>query len=385
MRVLYLSQGRKAEDHPGYHDAMQRLSREGVTSFYHNLPYIGFAEEHGFDALWAEIIRQARAYEVDSVYFQYFHRKANESPLRCIEALRALPSRPTIAVSCGDAYSANWMWPHFPESFKICALLSDIVFSTHMGRTADLMIKWGAKNIVLLPHALCQIRFQAHANLVIEADKEFDVVWVGSRRVPKPNVWNRVFWNGRRRVSVVSALSKRYGARFGLFGHQWDGWPSWQGPVPFCEQQNTFRRGRLVVDALPDPFGDHYYASDRPFFELASGTPVILFEKPGLDRLFKRGVHAHFVSTVDGLLNTCDRLSAIDPQVLQTQAAQAAAWIAARHTQYERMKFAMETVKLFRGAKIHNRKAAAPCPPYFLPEVDLEREMQYAVRGWVGE
>jgi hypothetical protein len=49
------------------------------------------------------------------------------------------------------------------------------------------------------------------------------------------------------------------------------------------------------------------------------------------------------------------------------------------------MKLAMETVKLFRGAKIHNRKAAAPCPPYFLPEVDLEREMQYAVRGWVGE
>lgn len=385
MRILFLSQGRKPEDHPGYHAAMVRLLSERTVSFYHNLPYIGFSEQYGFDALWDEVFRQAKEHEADVVYFQYFHRKANDDPSGCIARLRALPWSPTIAVSCGDAFSSNWMWPHFPDSLKACTAHSDLTFSTQMGRCGDLMIQWGAKNIVLLPHALCQVRFSAEicANQT-DRKEPFDLVWVGSKRRQKPNVWNRIFWNGRKRAKIVKLFTKRYGSRFGLFGHRWEGNPSWQGYVPFAEQQDAFRQGRIFVDAIPDPFGEMYYTSDRPFFALASGVPVVLFEKPGLDRIFRRNEHAYYVKDEAGLIATCDQLLEADPSDLHKKAAETAAYIGAKHTQYHRMQFVVETVRQYRIAKAEKRKAAVPHLPFLLPEVCQREEAKLAVRNWVG-
>lgn len=384
MRLLFLSQGRKIEDHPGYDEGLRRLLNEGVLSHYQNLPYIGFAEQHGYEALWAEIIRQARGCEANAVYFQYFHRKANPNPARCIEALRKLPQSPVIVTSCGDAFSSNWMWPHFPESFKICARMSDLTFSTQMGRTADKMLAWGIRNIVLLPHALCQVRFKVYQEEAEMISKDFDVVWVGSRARRKPNIWNKVFWNGRNRARLVHLLSAKYGTRFGLFGYNWEGNPSWQGAIPFNEQQAAFRRGRVIVDAISDPFGDRYYTSDRPFFALASGVPVILFDKTGLDRLFKPGEHAYYARNADDLLTVCTRILESDPEELRLKALATAKLINERHTQYHRMKFAMEQIQRCQTAKAVKKPAQVPELPYFLPDVDVSCEIKEAVRGWIG-
>lgn len=47
-----------------------------------------------------------------------------------------------------------------------------------------------------------------------------------------------------------------------------------------------------------------------------------------------------------------------------------------RHSQYHRMKFKLDTVKRF----IDNDKKLDVKFPFFLPEVDLNEEMKYAVR-----
>ena len=52
MRLLLLMQGNRVEDHPGVDDAFRRLLKEGVLKAYDVIPYYGFAEQHGWEALW---------------------------------------------------------------------------------------------------------------------------------------------------------------------------------------------------------------------------------------------------------------------------------------------------------------------------------------------
>lgn len=49
----------------------------------------------------------------------------------------------------------------YPDSFKQISQLADITFSTQMGKAADKMSKCGAKNIILSPLGMCQVRFKA--------------------------------------------------------------------------------------------------------------------------------------------------------------------------------------------------------------------------------
>ena len=49
MNLLYLSQGYKISDHPGYHDACLKLHNEGFIDEYLNIPFYGYAQEHGWE------------------------------------------------------------------------------------------------------------------------------------------------------------------------------------------------------------------------------------------------------------------------------------------------------------------------------------------------
>jgi len=48
MNLLYLSQGYKISDHPGYHDACLKLHNEGFIDEYLNIPFYGYAQEHAW-------------------------------------------------------------------------------------------------------------------------------------------------------------------------------------------------------------------------------------------------------------------------------------------------------------------------------------------------
>jgi hypothetical protein len=268
------------------------------------------------------------------------------------------------------------MKPDYPIEFKECSRYADITFSTQMGKAADKMARWGAKKIVYTPNSMCPLRFKAHHICPKTHRFDFDVVFVGSRN--RGRFFNPLSMNSyaaRKRERLVRALSMHFGERFGLFGNNWDGDFLNQGPTPFNDQQKTFQRGRIVVGGNPYSHSD-YYSSNRVFFEISSGIPTVELAVPRLGRVLRDQDHCYFCQSIDGIIETCDRLLKCDPVELYAKAARAADYIAERHTQYHRMKFKIETAMRYRS----NGNRLAVDFPFFLPEVDLAAEAKFAMR-----
>ena len=99
MKLLFLSQGHKTSDHPGYHDALIKLKDEGFISDFLNLPFFGYAKEHGWDGFYNEVFRLCREENFDAVFFQYFHSRNIQNPEKCVENLRNLNNPPIIITS----------------------------------------------------------------------------------------------------------------------------------------------------------------------------------------------------------------------------------------------------------------------------------------------
>jgi len=284
-----------------------------------------------------------------------------------------LPNRPIIITSSGDGFSDNWMMPDYPEDFKDASRLADITSSTQMGKAADKMIKWGANNIVFTPNSICQVRFKSNKIDLSNHKYDFDVVFVGSKNFSK-NPLSRNWIEVRKRKKIVELLRKKYSDKLGLFGNKWGNEIS-QGFIHFDKQQEAFKRGRIVVGANPYSHSD-YYSSNRVFLEISSGIPIVELSVPRLDKVIRDNDHLYFAETIDDVINKVDALLKMDRDELYRKAANAAQYIEEKHTQYHRMKFKIDTVKRY----IANGNQLDVKFPFFLPEVDLEQEMKYAIR-----
>lgn len=376
MKLLFVSQGRTTVDHPGWKASLRRLQTEGVIETWVDLPWIGYGETHGWKGLYNHIVHLCEENKFDVVYFHYFHKYGVPSPAECIRALRLLKPRPIIVVSCGDGFNVHIYEPfHYPRNFRISATMADLVFSTQMGQAADAMQRWGAKNVVLTPNSLCPVRFKSYQTDPVKHRFDFDVVMIGSRNAMGRNP---LFWHitaPRVRRKIAEALTRRFGKRLGLFGHHWDGFVSAQGPCSFDTQQETFRRGRIIVGGNPYSYCD-YYSSNRLFFEVASGIPTVELRVPHLDKIFRDGDQVYFADSVDDIVAKCEWLLKQDPVELYDKASRAAAEVAEKHTQYHRMKFMLDVIRHYRDAgSIKGIEM-----PYFLPEGNMKEESQYAMR-----
>ena len=371
--MLFLSQGKRVSDHPGWHDALVKLKSEREISDFENIPYFGYAEKYGWDAFYNMVVKKCESECFDVVYFHYFHKHGKPSPRLCIERLRQINNRPIILTSSGDGFSDNWMQPDYPEDFKEATRLADITFSTQMGKAADKMMKWGAKNVVYTPNSMCQVRFSAQEVYPEKHQFDFDVVFVGSKNSNRINPISKFWWAAIEREKLIRKLTQYFGKRFGLFGNGWK-YSSAQGPTPFEKQQETFRRGRIVVGGNPFSYSD-YYSSNRVFFEISSGVPTVELSVPRLNKVLKDNDHVYFTNNISDLIKKVDNLLELDPTDLYTKAAKAAKYIESNHTQYHRMKFKIDTAKRF---KANNYKLDVKFP-FFLPEVNLEEEKKYAI------
>ena len=107
----------------------------------------------------------------------------------------------------------------------------------------------------------------------------------------------------------------------------------------------------------------------------APGTAL----REGLDNVLRDGDQIYFADDVDSIVSKCEELLKQDPITLYAKAARAAKEIVERHTQYHRMKFKLDTVRRYRA----NGNQLDVRFPFFLPEVDLNDEIKYAVRSTV--
>lgn len=379
MKVLFLSQGKEISTHPGFHDAFNKLKAEGGISFFQNIPFYGYAEKYGWDAFFNHVVELCLKENFDIVYFHFFHGTTIPSPVKCIEKIRMANPEVVILTSSGDAFANSSIFSFnsfdYPLSLIEVSRCADITFSTQMGKAADLMMEWGARNIVLSPLSMCQYRFKA-SNVNFKKHKfDFDVVFVGSKNSGR-NFFRKYFYYAKIRERLIKALNKQFGQRFGLFGRNWDKVLPNQGACNFDEQQKHFRLGRLLVESQSFSTAD-YYTSNRVFIGIASGIPVVVPKALRLDKIFRDNEHVYFADDIDGVIDTCERLLKTDPEELYKKAARAAEYITERHTQYHRIKFKLDTAKRYLD---NNRKLDVRFP-FFLDEVDLKKEKKYAVRS----
>jgi hypothetical protein len=319
--------------------------------------------------------------QADAVFLQFFHG-AIPDPTAGIQRLKSLPSAPTLFTSLGDPYG-RWI-RRVPKSFRVASALADVSFLTSMGYIARQLRGWGSRNLVLMPHGCCQVRFLSQPSTEFH-QPEFDIVFVGSRvypRNPLSQFSYLYYLGGRKRVELVEAFTKRYGRRFGLFGKGWNGNPAWQGPVPYAEQHEAYLRSAVALGGMPYVYYD-YYTSDRPFIAIASGVPLVDWWVPGVDRILQPGRDWWLARSQEEMFRLCDQLLEMPSCERLRLGEKARERVLANHTQYHRCKEMVEIVRSIREARLSGRKAAQP-ELSFLSSPCVPGPAPDAIVGWEG-
>ena len=372
MRLLYLASDAEPGDEVGFHDGFARLVAEGTLTALESISFYPYAARHGWDALWRHVVERARAIEAEAIFLQNMLR-GQRSP-RALETLRELPSRPFLFGHSGDAFGRVWGCK-LPRAFGEVARHSDATFLCGMGRLARDVARRGARNIWLMPNGVCQQRFGAPQDPGEHAS-EFDVVFIGNRRRFR-NPFNR-YAAYPERDRVVTALWKRFGPRFGLFGDGWERWPCRRGPVPFHDQHRVYRRSRLGIGhaALIDI---DYYCSNRTYVGIASGVPYVERYVPRLETLLEDGRHCFMYRSADEAVSLCESLLAREPDELADLARRAATYVLDRHSDLARVRAMVSIVGRAREAREAGKAVPPPEYDFFLDSIQPGRERAFSV------
>ena len=378
MRLLVLYQASNAAaDHPGFFEAFDRLVSEGSLGAHVGIPFVGVAARKGWGGLWAEAEQIARSVEAEAVFLHFFHASMPD-PTRGILRLKNLPSRPTMFTSLGDPYG-HWT-NRIPKSFRVASALADVSFLTGMGSLARQLRGWGSRNLVLMPHGCCQVRFSSPANDG-QVRRQFDVAFIGSR-IRSRNALGYFHRVARKRVEFVEAVTKRYGRRFGLFGHGWEGNPVWQGPIPPHRQVEAYRRSAVALGGMPNAFYD-FYTSDRPFIAIASGVPFVDYWVKGVDCLLAPGRDWWLARTQEEMFGLCDQLLEMPNEERIRLGEAAREQVLTHHTQYHRCREMISIVKSIRDARLSGQKAPLP-KLEFLASSHAQAPFPESIVGWEG-
>ena len=379
MRLLFVVQGHNEQDQIGYTSAARQLLAEGaLTNLTFFFPFQDFAQRKSWEDTWKALIQAAKESEPTCIFFQFFNYHAGAIDT-FIKALESLPSKPLIMTSYGDPYSSNLLLPHPPSSFMRIARAADLNFQTTMGRCSDYLCRNAIRHIVFCPHGFCQKRFSPSPS-ELDTKRSFDISFVGSRNISK-NPLSTLFYTGRRRQALVSLLQKDFGTRFAVFGHGWEGFPSWQGPVPYANQIAAIRKSELFFGGYPGS-NELLYQSDRPWIALMSGVPLIDWRIPGLSWILRDGSDWHPVCSSSELINKIDVLLSQSRERLRQQALQTALLAKDRHSQYHRMRFMIRTASLLWTARDSHKTPPLPPFDFFLPDIDILKILPKILVGW---
>lgn len=379
--VLLLLQGTAPSDHPGIVDGYARLQRSGRVHHLDVMPVFGpNGVERGAE-FWDEVVERALGNAVTMVVFQYYHSNRLPDPRPAIAFLKTLLSSPFIVSTLGDAFMNGYLGrPNVPRSFLQVAESSDLVTLTSMGVLADHVARHTRAPIMLSPLGACQVRFGALTPVTDADAPEFDVVFIGSRNTPR-NPLRPYFHLGRHRQRLVAELTRRFGRRFAVFGHGWEGWSSNKGPIAFEDQARAARRGRVIVGGVPFSKA-RYYTSDRPFIQAVSGVPLADAAVPGVETLLRPGEH-WILAHERRLVEVVERVLEMGDEERSTMGRAAAEYVLSNHTQAHRVAGLLENVRRLRHAHLTGQRTS-PHLPFFLPSVDVESEQYFATRHWPG-
>jgi hypothetical protein len=380
MRLLALLQGMKPEDQIGYHDGFQRLITEGLLDIYHAMAYRIPRTTEDWKDFYEQAIQLVHNHNIDTILLQFFHGSNIASSAAFLQQLRKKNPASIVIATCGDPYGR--IFHRVPHSMLEAAHLADLTFFTGMGHMAQAAVKAGAKNVMLMPHGCCQVRFGAALAPDVKEVPEFDLIFIGSNNGGR-NPFTLLSRAGKQRYRMVQKLETRYGRKFALFGHNWGNSPSYQGIVPYNEQVSAIRRARLAIGGFPGA-NPPYYLSDRPFISMVSGVPFLDFRVPRVDRLFVTGRDWYLYDDIDSLIKLIDTMLDRDAATLTENAKSCRMTILARHTQYHRAKDMLEIAQRLRQHRQQGLKLAPQLPNCFHEDTILSEELPFAVLNWQG-
>lgn len=165
-----------------------------------------------------------------------------------------------------------------------------------------------------------------------------DVVFCGSN-------YGSIFPGTQQREEAVRALHLA-GIDVGVVGN---GWPKGYPIVGRCgvkEQHHVWRRAKVALNINNFNDVDGYY-SDRQLISMASGTPVVCFEIPGLKDEFVDGEHCLMYRDTDTLIRRVSSLLR-DDKLRQTIGRQGRQIVMREHTWNNRIAQALAIVEGLR-------------------------------------
>lgn len=388
MKILFLSQGGMVEEQIGFHEAFLAAKSRGEPVETRNVPYIGFAEKHGWDAFFREVLRINDEWKPDVVFFQFFHGGHLPSPRDCVGRLHAASNNPLVFGSQGDPFDAKFpgKWHRRPEmAMTELASCADAFFSTSMGALAGFFVRKGAKNVIFLPHAFLPTHFPDCGN-GWEKPKTCDVAMVGSLAFSRRRPIGTLI-NSHNRYRTAKRLFDKFGTSFKVYGKGWKDFAASQGPIPFREQVAAYQGARCGVDA-PPPLDEVYYASDRPFFIPGAGVPLVMFHVPRFEKMLAEGRHAWYVRKGDNVADVCERVLAMPEDQMVEHCKRAKELVFSRHLISHRVDTIISTAEALqdcRNGKITKEVALRRIRMHhFLPEIDMEEEYRHCVANWQG-
>jgi hypothetical protein len=378
--VLYVVKDRAS--YPDITDGLRRLASQGVIRSQDCLEVRPGGTTARTSSYWTDIVNHVRDRRTEIVVFHHFHSDDLPDPRHTLQKIKELAHRPIVALTNGDAFSNGIFRPAFPRMFLQGVDEADVVFSSSMGRTADYLAHKSDRKIALLPHGACQVRFgMPPSPSQLNGKREFKAVFIGSNNRPRDPT-RPYHWYAKRRERLVRLLSAAFGSEFAVFGRGWEGVPNWQGPLPFAEQQSACQRADLVVGGVPFSSA-RYYTSDRVFIQIASGVPFVDIAIEGVETILRDNEHWYLVPSLEEVVDRCDDLLC-RPRAERMEAARAAAnFVLAHHTIAARCRTVITELQRQRIALLEGGPPPTPVLDFFLPEVNHQRELSDASRGWL--
>lgn len=392
MKLLLLYQGYKIDDQISFYEAFKSLQVDGRHLIVEALPWLGIARDKGWDTLWDIVFKKAQEFRPDVVFFQFFHSQISVgSPKSCILNIRSSVKTddgfpPLIIGSMGDPYGVGYFFRKLPaRSLVDLARMADAFFVSSMGRIARYFEKNGARNIVFLPHAFSKTIFQI-TDEKNAAENRSDIMMCGSVAISVRHFWFSLLVSVKRWI-VACMLECHYGSRLRLFGSGWKRFSSNRGKLAFRNQVKEYRKVGVVVDS-PAVLEEVYYGSDRPFFVLGSGTPLVMYYVPRFDKMMRPGIHVHFVHRLRDFPRVCDQVLAL-PESQKRENRVACIEIVKAHHLFEHradtILSVVEAIQAIRAGRCRVQEGLEMLRlHHFLSDVDLVEERKHAVLNWKG-
>jgi hypothetical protein len=252
--------------------------------------------------------------------FDYDFTKLREKNKGRIEAVNDL------FVEKAKTFQPDWIWMQLqmtgtitPEAIaRVREEVPKCVISPWMGDCRDSVAPYLASicrathltlvsNVGQLPMFLAA-GAQAVQYCQIAVDWAEDVMgipeWTPPFRVPEVvlvgNYYGNMFPGTKEREGAIRALVQA-GVDVGIVGGGWPAWAPVAGKCNVKQQHHVWKRAKVALNVNNFNNIDRFY-SDRQLIAMASGTPVVCYEVPGILEEFISGYHCLTYKTTEDLV-----------------------------------------------------------------------------------